>query len=64
MAILGNLLQGYEFGLFFLWLFSVGVAFYLGGKRRMARPTAFFLGGFLNYRLSMINDVCGFTGDL
>ena len=48
---------------FFWLLFSVGVAF-LGGKRRMARPTAFFGGWFLNYRLSMIDDVCVSQGPL
>ena len=52
-----------------IWIAFFGCCFQLvllfwGGKRRMARPTAFFGGWFLNYRLSMIDDVCVSQGPL
>jgi len=46
MAILGKLLLGYEFGLLFLLLFSVGVAFLFGGETKDGAPHGLFFWGW------------------
>lgn len=48
---------------FFVVVFSWCCFFIWGGNEGWRAPRPFFFGvGFLNYRLSMIHDVCGFTG--